>query len=111
MDVFWNDPLWYGTVSVITRSYYRKGSAALRPKPWGLIIPINFMYLNCLIHTVCMNLFCLKTSKLQHAIITIYYILYIFIHAIVGTNVLKLSLLVKMSRRTQLGRTNICLLT
>ena len=43
----------------ITRSYYRKESAALRPKPWGLIIPINFIY-----HTVCMNLFCLKKIEI-----------------------------------------------
>ncbi len=55
------------------------------------------MYLNCLIHIVCMNLFCYY----------IYFILYISIHAIVGTNVLKLSSFVKMSRRTQFCGTSL----
>ena len=50
----------------ITRSYYRKGSAALRPKVWGLIIPKNFIYLNCLIQYIhCMYEFILFKLIMQ----------------------------------------------
>jgi hypothetical protein len=59
---------WVSGTILETGSYYRKESAALQPKPWGVIIPIKFIY-----HTVCMNLFCLKKIEL---------------HVIVGTNAL-----------------------
>jgi hypothetical protein len=80
---------------VMTRSYYRKGSAASPPKSWGLIIPINFIYLNCLIHTVCMNFFFLRNIEITTC--NNYYIYYIkcssdfqfkCMPVIVGTNVL-----------------------
>jgi hypothetical protein len=60
--------------------------------PWPGIdyIPINFIYLNCLIHTVWTNLFCAKkVSKLQHAIITVLRnFIFIQCHVIFGANIL-----------------------
>jgi hypothetical protein len=52
VHVFLNCTRNYTIACYLTRRYYRKGSAALGPKPWGLIIPINFVYLICLIHTL-----------------------------------------------------------
>ena len=45
-----------------TRSYYRKESAAVPPMPW------LYQFINIILHTVWMNLFCLKYLKLQYAI-------------------------------------------
>jgi hypothetical protein len=76
-------------------------------------MPINFIYLNCLIHTACMNLFCLKNIEITTC--NNYYIYYTVkctsdFHIYARDccyQCFKPSSLVKTSRRAKLGFRNI----
>ena len=110
------------TTIFITRSYYRKGSAASPPKSWGLIIPItNKLHLLKLSYTHCMYEFILFTVRnIEITICNNYYTytikctsdFHIYMYACdCWYQCFKPSSLVKTSRRTQLGIYTICLLT